>query len=217
VRLANAYSATLGASDAQYHDVLSGPGITFPDGASVVAALRVVRRRPDAHRVRGADFMRRVFELSAANGPRHFLVGGTPDLVAALSRKLRALNPSVHIVGCYAPPFEPLSPSFVAGIARATSAAKADVVWLGLGTPKQDHVAAELHKALGVSAVGVGAAFDFIAGNRPEAPRWLQAVGLEWAHRLALEPARLWRRYLLGNVLFVALLLSEVVRRSGQR
>jgi N-acetylglucosaminyldiphosphoundecaprenol N-acetyl-beta-D-mannosaminyltransferase len=217
VRLANAYCVALGRVDPEYAAVLTGPGVNLPDGGSVSVALRRVRSHGGAERVRGADFMRRVITRSGPIGPRHFLLGGTPELLERLVDRLLALNPDVRIAGCYAPPFAPLSADYVYDIAREVRRSNADVVWVGLGTPKQDHVAVALQELLDVSTVGVGAAFDFLAGTRREAPRWVQRGGFEWLYRMLCEPRRLGRRYLFGNVVFVWLVLVDLVGRLPRR
>jgi N-acetylglucosaminyldiphosphoundecaprenol N-acetyl-beta-D-mannosaminyltransferase len=217
LRLANAYCVALGRVDPEYAAVLTGPGVNLPDGGSVSVALRRVRSHRSAERVRGVDFMRRVIRRSGKNGPRHFLLGGTPELLEQLSDELRVLNPDVRIAGCYAPPFAPLSADYVYDIARTVGRSKADIVWVGLGTPKQDHVAVALQELLDISTVGVGAAFDFLAGTRPEAPRWLQRAGFEWMYRMLSEPRRLGRRYLWGNVVFIGLVLEDLIARLARR
>lgn len=217
LRLANAYCVALGRADPEYAAVLRGPGLNLPDGGSVSVALRRVRSHPTAERVRGADFMRRVIRRSGIGGPRHFLLGATPEVLDGLTDELLRLNPYVRIAGAYAPPFAPLSGEYIDDIVRVVDRAGADIVWVGLGTPKQDHVAIAIEELCRVSAVGVGAAFDFLAGTRSEAPRWVQRSGFEWLYRMLSEPRRLGRRYLWGNVVFVGLVLADLVGRLSGR
>lgn len=211
LRLANAYCVALGRVDAEYASVLRGPGLNLPDGWSVSVALRRVRSHSAAERVRGADFLRRVIRKSGIGGPRHFLLGATPEVLDGLSDELRRLNPHVRLAGAYAPPFAPLSAEYIDDVAEVVARANADIVWVGLGTPKQDHVAVAIEELLGVSAVGVGAAFDFLAGTRREAPRWVQRSGFEWLYRMLSEPRRLGRRYLWGNAVFIGLVLADLL------
>jgi N-acetylglucosaminyldiphosphoundecaprenol N-acetyl-beta-D-mannosaminyltransferase len=209
VRFVNAYSVALASRDAAYRAVLQGPGRNFPDGTPVA---RFVRGRAGLSRewgqVRGPSFFRLVLDLGRERSVRHFLLGGTPDSLADLRAAIEATTPGAHVVGSWAPPFGPVTDDLVAEAADRIRAVAPDVVWVAIGTPKQDHLAARLAHAAGVTAVGVGAAFDFLSGRVPEAPRLVQHLGLEWLFRLASEPRRLWRRYLFGNLTF----LGEVLR-----
>jgi N-acetylglucosaminyldiphosphoundecaprenol N-acetyl-beta-D-mannosaminyltransferase len=135
---------------------------------------------------------------------RHYLFGGTPEALEKLQAELRAEEPRIVIAGVESPPFRELSDAEVAEAAGRMRAAGADAVWVGLGAPKQDVMAARLRDVDAAAAIFcVGAAFDFVAGTVPRAPLWMQRSGLEWLHRLLSEPRRLWRRYLIGNPRFV--------------
>jgi N-acetylglucosaminyldiphosphoundecaprenol N-acetyl-beta-D-mannosaminyltransferase len=124
-----------------------------------------------------------------------------PELLA---RRLRGRFPGLAVVGTHSPPFRPLTPAEDAAEAERINAADPHFVWVGLSTPKQERWMAAHRKALRAAVlVGVGAAFDFNAGLKPQAPRWMQRAGLEWAFRLATEPRRLGPRYLVNNPLFV--------------
>lgn len=133
-------------------------------------------------------------------------------MLDALHRELRQRCPGTRIVGTSSPPFRPLSPQELRQQVEDIRSVAADIVWVGLGTPKQDRWAADLCAALPVVAVAVGAAFDFIAGAKRQAPPWMQRNGMEWLFRLGCEPRRLWRRYLFGNARFV----RGVVRQASR-
>jgi N-acetylglucosaminyldiphosphoundecaprenol N-acetyl-beta-D-mannosaminyltransferase len=137
-------------------------------------------------------------------GLRHYLYGSTADVVGALARRLAELAPGVEIVGAESPPFRPLSEGEEERLVEQIRSARPDIVWVGLGTPRQDKFVDRFRDHLGTTLVAVGAAFDFIAGAKRQAPGWMQDLGLEWVFRLATEPRRLWRRYLVGNILFLA-------------
>ncbi|QIK65366.1 WecB/TagA/CpsF family glycosyltransferase [Nocardioides sp. HDW12B] len=207
VRLANAWSAVLAAREPPYLAVLNGEGVTFPDGASVTGTMRVLRRGGYRHggRVRGPSLFVDSLDAGRERGLRHFLLGTTDPTLAALSAELDARFPGVQISGTYSPAFGPLDEAFVEDCRRRVAASESDIVWVALGVPKQDLLAHELSRRLNVTCVGVGAAFDMLAGRVREAPTWMQRLGLEWVFRLAVEPRRLWRRYLLGNVAFLRL------------
>jgi N-acetylglucosaminyldiphosphoundecaprenol N-acetyl-beta-D-mannosaminyltransferase len=135
-----------------------------------------------------------------------------------LARRLGDRFPGLAIVGTHCPPFRPLTPEERQAAAAAIEASGADIVWVGLGSPKQEHWMADMAPLLpGRLLIGVGAAFDFHAGLKRQAPRWIQRSGMEWAFRLATEPRRLWRRYTVNNTRFVTMLLGEQLRRAWQR
>jgi N-acetylglucosaminyldiphosphoundecaprenol N-acetyl-beta-D-mannosaminyltransferase len=178
--------------------------MNFPDGAPVAWLMRRFGARR-ARRIAGPDLMPLVVEAGQDAGIRHFLFGSTPDVLERLEAQLLARYPRAIIAGKISPPFRALSDAENAEIADQIARSGADVVWVGLGLPKQDEW---LHRNAGLFApavgLGVGAAFDFLAGSKPRAPKWLQDAGLEWLHRLLSEPRRLARRYAATNTEFVA-------------
>lgn len=204
VRLANAYNVALADDDAEYAALLSDHGINFPDGTPVVWYMN--RRSGPAgraERVRGPSLFVEAIARSATFGTRHFLLGSTEETLASLTSTLQSMHPTLNIVGAYSPPFAPVDESFIEACEAEIRDKEPDIVWVGLGTPKQDVVGTHLAARVGVPTVNVGAAFDFAAGTVREAPVWIQRSGFEWLHRLASEPRRLWRRYLFGNLRFV--------------
>jgi N-acetylglucosaminyldiphosphoundecaprenol N-acetyl-beta-D-mannosaminyltransferase len=210
VHLCNAYTLALADADPALHDVLACSPLNLPDGTPVVWANRLLH--PDVEvprqRVRGPGLFTDVFALGEAVGLRHYLLGSTPQVLAALQEELGRRYPDALIVGASSPPFRDLTDQERAEQDAAIRDSGAEVVWVGLGTPKQDLVAAELAGRLPQVFVAVGAAFDFVAGSKPEAAVWMQRSGLEWAHRLVHEPRRLWRRYLFGTPRFVRAALT---------
>lgn len=214
VRLANSYCVALADSDMRYGRLLAGKGINFADGAPVAIVMRAMSRGRDdslakVGRVRGPSFFELALEWGCDKGVRHFFLGGTPETLQRLEKRVVARYPHVKIVGKFAPPFAPLSREFTRACAGAIAEASPDIVWVGIGTPKQDFLSADLADLTGMVCVGVGAAFDFSSGTVREAPRWIQNSGFEWLYRLALEPRRLWKRYLVGNVHFMALVIRR--------
>jgi N-acetylglucosaminyldiphosphoundecaprenol N-acetyl-beta-D-mannosaminyltransferase len=177
--------------------------LVVPDGQPLVWALRSLGH--EATRVYGPDLMAHYCARSASTGVRMYLYGGrTQGALVQLALNLRRRFPGLRIVGGYSPPFRPLTADerdfVVADVART----EADVVWVGTGQPKQERWMHEMRPHLDAPLlVGVGAAFDFHAGLVPQAPAWMQDVGLEWTYRLAREPRRLWKRYLKYNPRFV--------------
>ncbi|MET7312735.1 WecB/TagA/CpsF family glycosyltransferase [Streptomyces sp. NPDC005571] len=205
VHLSNAYTLALADRDTELRSLLRSASLNLPDGQSVVWANQLLHRGTPlpSTRVYGPDLFLDVFALSQNTDVRHYLLGATPQVLDGLHRELRRRFPGTRIAGTCSPPFGPLNAEELRRQAEDIRAADADVVWVGLGTPKQDHWVADLCAQLPVVAVAVGAAFDFIAGTKRQAPPWMQNNGLEWLFRLGCEPRRLWRRYLFGNARFV--------------
>ena len=205
VHLCNAYTLALADTDPAYRALLRGAAVNFPDGKSVVWATRLAHRELDlpAERVYGPDLFHDVLSLGRGPALRHYLLGSTPDVLTAMDSRLRALHPGVRLVGRDSPPFRELTAAERAAQAERIRSSGAQVVWVGLGTPKQDREVAALAAELPLVFVAVGAAFDFAAGTKRQAPRWMQRNGLEWTFRLATEPRRLWKRYLFGNARFL--------------
>jgi len=203
VRLVNAWCVVLAEDDDAYRQVVNGPGLSLPDGAPVVAAMRKQSGGESAQRVRGPSLFEAVLERGQHTELRHFLLGGAPDTLEALIAKIGAKYPDATIAGSWSPPFVPLDDATTTRAAEMATSARADIIWVGMGAPKQDILAARIAERTGRTAVGVGAAFDFLAGTVREAPVWMQRVGMEWLFRLLAEPRRLWKRYLVGNVRFL--------------
>jgi len=194
---------------ASFKKTLRGADLVVPDGFPLVWLGRR-KGLPLRRRVYGPELMERFCEETAARGYRHFLYGGAPGVAEDLATGLAARFPGLRIAGTYCPPFRPLTQQEDQEVVSLVNAARADVVWVGLGAPKQERWMAEHCSRLSAPAlVGVGAAFDFHTGRVAQAPRWMREHGLEWLFRLSLEPGRLWRRYLIYGTEFVALVLLE--------
>jgi N-acetylglucosaminyldiphosphoundecaprenol N-acetyl-beta-D-mannosaminyltransferase len=190
---------------------LKGAWLTTPDGMPLVwwgqlAADTAVTR------VYGPDVLRRILTDPLHRETRHYFYGGaSPAITYKVVEAARRLNPDARIAGWSTPPFSSLNLSEAEATAREINAARPDIVWVGLGGRKQALWMARFRPKLGASLlIGVGAAFDFLAGTKPQAPLWMQRSGLEWLFRLLSEPNRLWRRYLIHNTIFVAHTLAYV-------
>jgi N-acetylglucosaminyldiphosphoundecaprenol N-acetyl-beta-D-mannosaminyltransferase len=204
VRLSNAYCVALASTDADYQKILTGAGLTLPDGAPVAWTMRMKSRDPRRpRRVRGPSLFVETLDRGRSVGLRHFMLGGSEETLIRLVLQAEKRYPGVQIVGTYSPPFGPIDDAFYRECHERIGQARPDIVWVGLGTPKQDFVTSRLARELPGVYAGVGAAFDFVAGSVKEAPKWIQNSGMEWAYRLYSEPLRLWRRYLFGNARFV--------------
>ena len=194
--------------------ILNSADLWAPDG---IAPVWIARRKgfKDAGRTPGAEVMRAFFELADRKGYRSFFYGDTEETLAGLRQSLQRRHPGHTIVGTFSPPFRALSAQEDERVVGMINEARPDVLWVGLGLPKQDRWIFERRQRLRVPvAVGVGAAFAFLSGKVKRVPAWIGNAGLEWLWRLACEPKKLWRRDLLEGPRFVAHVLLEM---SGLR
>lgn len=192
-------------SDRRFRDILNRADLATPDGMPVVWAMRSLGRK-NQNRVYGPDLMLRLCESAEVRGHRIFLYGGRPEVLPQLAERLQVKMPALNIVGMYSPPFRPLTPEEDRVVVRQIRESGADIVFVGISTPKQEYWMSQHVESLpDVIMLGVGAAFDFHAGRVKQAPAWMQRAGLEWLFRLLMEPMRLWRRYLLETPRFLPL------------
>ncbi len=184
-------------------------GLVTPDGMPLVWVTRLMGFQ-GVERVYGPDLMLAVMERSTQRGWSHFLYGGAPGVAERLSSRMTAAFPGIKIAGEISPPFRPLTPLEDADVIKRINDSGADIVWAGIGAPRQERWMADHREPLSAPVlIGVGAAFDFLAGVKAQAPRWMMRSGLEWLFRFACEPRRLWRRYLLNNPLFMWFVLLQ--------
>jgi len=186
--------------------------IVTADGVPLVWALRAMGAQ--ASRVCGPDTLLATCEYGLSRGWRHYFYGGAPGVAERLVDQLCLKYPGLNVVGTQCPPFRQLAPEEDNQACAKIRAARPDLIWICLGTPKQEIWMVEHQgKCGGAIMLGVGAAFDFHAHLVPRAPRWMQRTGLEWTFRLITDPKRLWRRYLVMAPVFVALATREVIER----
>ena len=200
--------------DEEFFRILERAWIVAPDGMPLVWMGRRLGAR-HMQRVYGPDLTKAVCAASAGTGIRHFFYGGAPGVPEELAHRLSVEFPGLEIAGTYSPPFRRLTPEELSAVADRINQSRADIVWVGLSTPKQERWIAQVRELLTVRVlISVGAAFDFHTGRVKQAPRWMQARGLEWLFRLTREPRRLWRRYAYNNTRFVYLALRQLLRGS---
>ena len=186
--------------------------IVAPDGVPLVWALRATGI--NASRVCGPDTLSAACQYGLSRGWKHYFYGGAPGVAETVVHKLRKRVPGLSVVGISCPPFRQLTDEEDAQICSEIRAARPDLIWVCLGTPKQEIWMSEHRGKLGGAILlGVGAAIDFHAGNVRRAPRWMQRLGLEWTFRLYTDPRRLWRRYVLMAPQFAVLAAREVIQR----
>ncbi len=191
-------------------DIANGSDMTLCDGMPLVMTGKHLAKL-DMSRCYGPDVMLHVCDRGRAIGLRHYLYGGaSPEVLEKLQQRLTERFPGLTFAGSYCPPFRPLTDAEKQEVAGRINASGADVVWVGIGTPKQDYWVSEMRPLLKPCvSVAVGAAFNFHAGFVPQAPNWMRRNCLEWLYRLCAEPRRLWRRYLVGNPHFVWLMFRQ--------
>jgi N-acetylglucosaminyldiphosphoundecaprenol N-acetyl-beta-D-mannosaminyltransferase len=178
-------------------------GLVTPDGMPLVWMAHHLGFKSTS-RVYGPDLMRRMSALSAEHNYRNYYFGGKPGIPDRLRSAMLRVYPNLQVVGTYSPPFGPVSPAEDDAIVDRINKARPDIVWVGLSTPKQERwMSAHIDRLNANVLVGVGAAFDFLAGDKPQAPAWMQRNGLEWLFRMATEPRRLAGRYMRNNPAFI--------------
>lgn len=210
----NVNSIVVAQENPYYATVIRGADLSVPDGMPLVWLLRL-KGHQIKDRVYGPDLMLLLCEEAAKKGWRCFLYGGAPGVPEQLKEVLEKRFPGLNIVGTYSPPFRELTADEDREICRMINDTKPDILWVGLGSPKQDIWMYEHREKLDVSVMhGVGAAFDFLTGRVKQAPRWMMNAGLEWLFRLFQEPRRLWRRYTLTNAKFIYYLLRSIFVKS---
>jgi N-acetylglucosaminyldiphosphoundecaprenol N-acetyl-beta-D-mannosaminyltransferase len=208
ITLVNPHSVMMCRRDGQLDAAIARADLVLPDGIGIVLACRLLGYG-QKRRVTGPSLMLHLCDAGRSFGFRHYFYGGMPGVAGRLAERLTRRFPGLQIVGTHSPPFRELTATEDADDLARINKARADVVWIGMGAPKQEKwMAAHRGSIHAPALVGVGAAFDFHSGNVPWAPRWVRAVGCEWAYRLMREPRRMWRRN-LDSPLFLATVLRQ--------
>ena len=203
VCVANVHMVMECQRDAELRRIHNASGLTVPDGRPLSLCGHVARAH-GMRQTRGADLMTTVLERAAREGWRSYFLGGAQGTPQLLARRLAQRFPGLRVVGTRSPPFRRLTALEEDEIVGEINASDADLVWVGLSAPKQERWMATHREKLDAPVLlGVGAAFDFLAGLKPQAPIWVQRLGFEWLFRLALQPKRMWRRYIVNNPEFV--------------
>lgn len=207
----NVHTLVEAAADPALREVYATAEIVAIDGMPIAWVARMRGARA-AQRVSGPDVMLSLCDRGREIGLRHFFLGGREGVPEELAARLGSKYPGLNVAGLESPPFRPVTAEEDEALVERINAVSPDVLWVGLGAPKQEFWAADHATRLDVPLIlPVGAAFDFHSGRVRRAPNWMQRVGLEWLFRLAAEPRRLWRRYLVTNARFVYLLLKDQI------
>jgi N-acetylglucosaminyldiphosphoundecaprenol N-acetyl-beta-D-mannosaminyltransferase len=206
----NVHSVVTGWRDDGFKRAINDADMALPDGAPVAWVMRRLGFKSQ-QRLAGPDLLWKFCAHAQGSDVSVYFLGSTAETVARLEANIRTAFPQLHIAGAVSLPFRALTSSEELEIAERVHSSGAGIVFLSLGCPKQERWMAARRGMIRAPIVGVGAAFDFLAGRVKRAPRWMQRFGLEWVHRLAGDPARLWRRYLATNALFVVGLILQAV------
>lgn len=212
ITVPDAFNIMLATQDEHLAAVHNGAFIVSPDGSplTVVGRLQGHRRM---RRVCGPDLLPLLCKNGVSKGVRHYFYGGAPGVAQAVAESLSRACPGLQVVGAESPPFRDITKEPDLEAARRIKAARPDIVWVGLGAPKQEYwIAANSPLLTDAILIGVGAAFDFQSGRVARAPRWVQYAGLEWAFRFLQEPTRLWRRYLVAAPSFFFRAAGQIIR-----
>jgi N-acetylglucosaminyldiphosphoundecaprenol N-acetyl-beta-D-mannosaminyltransferase len=215
VHLCNAWTMVLASeADSPSRSSIACPhAINLIDGVPLARAIASKAKAPVVT-TRGPSLFESAVPALARAGFRQLMFGSTSETLGLLEAHFRRLSPNTEkSIMTYAPPFEPLDPSTLEAHAQRILDARPDVVWVGLGTPKQDILAHYVSDSIGIPTICVGAAFDFSAGTIKSAPDWLRGTGLEWIYRFTQDPRRLWRRYTVGNAKFARLVWQDARSR----
>lgn len=213
VTLCNVHVVVTASRDEQFREVINDADLAAPDGAPVAWMLRRLGY-PDQERIGGPDLMWRLCVRCAQSGIPVYFFGSTEETLSALREKLEEALPGLKIAGMESPPFRPLSENEDRAVVDQINESGAALVFVGLGCPKQETWMAEHRGRIQAVMLGVGAGFDFHAGTVKRAPQWMQDYGLEWLHRLASEPGRLWRRYFVTNTIFIVGSMKQLLTRK---
>ncbi|MCU0567594.1 MAG: WecB/TagA/CpsF family glycosyltransferase [Oculatellaceae cyanobacterium Prado106] len=210
----NAHHVVLLQNDCQFRQIYQQARWVVPDGVSLLWAAQFLST-PLAGRVNGTDLFEELCAESAIAGLKVFLLGGRPGAAEKAAKVLQQRYPTLNIVGTYCPPYGfQNNAQELDTMNAAIQAANPDLLFVGLGAPKQESWIYNNYQTLNVPvSLGIGVSFELVSGIVPRAPRWMQYTGLEWLFRLFMEPKRLWQRYLLGNIIFLGLVMKQKCRK----
>ena len=204
--VSNVHTTVTGYEEADYRNIQNTAALALPDGKPL-SLYSKKHGFPEAERVTGPDLMGELFARD--NGLRHYFYGGKEETIQVLSEKLPGEYPSLQIAGMVSPPFRPLTEEEDERELQKMNDAKADIIWIGLGAPKQERYMYEHRGKVNGVMIGVGAGFDYYAGTIKRAPMWMQKLSLEWLYRLMQDPKRLFRRYFATNFKFLRLTMGR--------
>lgn len=204
--VSNVHTTVTGYEEEDYRHIQNSAALALPDGKPL-SLYSKKHGFPEAERVTGPDLMGELF--ARKNGLRHYFYGGKEETIEVLSKKLPETYKDLVIAGMVSPPFRPLTPEEDEKAVQEINKAKADIIWVGLGAPKQERWMYEHRDKVNGVMIGVGAGFDYYAGTIKRAPMWMQKMSLEWLYRLMQDPKRLFKRYFVTNFKFLRLTMKK--------
>jgi len=207
----NVHTVVEGALHKDYQNIINHAFLSFPDGRplSITARLKGIT---NMSRIFGPTFFEKTLEWGQKDGLKHFLFGSSQDTLEKLKSVIFKRFPDIRVVGMVSPPFRTLNQEENEYYIQIMNNSEADIIWVALGAPKQERWIYENYQKLNHGImIGIGAGFDYLAGNTRHAPQWMKNMALEWLYRLVQEPRRLWKRYLITNTLFVLFVVMELL------
>lgn len=202
-------------SNAEFFFILKNASFLVPDGMPIIWASKLIGKKLKA-KISGSDLFPALCKMAAKNNNRVFFLGAKPGVAQKANEVIKRQYPQLNVVGVYSPPFgfERVEEENLK-IVKMIIEKKPDILFVGLGAPKQEKWIWRYKDEINVPvSIAVGASFDFVAGSVKRAPKWIQQIGLEWLFRLCKEPRRLWKRYLVGNIIFIWLVLKEFIKND---
>lgn len=203
--VSNVHTTVMSYEDESYRNIQNSGFMALPDGKPL-SVVSKKRGFSEAERVTGPDLMEEIFKISEEKGYTHYFYGSTQETLDILKEKLTEKYPKIEIVGIYSPPFRELTEEEDKEIIKNINKVKPNFIWVGLGAPKQEKWMSEHKEKIDGVMIGVGAGFDYHAGNISRAPKWMQKISLEWLYRLLQDPKRLLKRYMHTNFKFIKLI-----------
>lgn len=210
VYAANVHSIMEAYDDREFKKILNRADLVAPDGMPLVWMMRLKGVKTQ-QRTYGPTLMLHVMELAAYEGIPVGFYGGAPTTLATLVERMKTIYPDLQVNYIFSPPFRPLSGEEAVQIRQQINSSGVRILFVGLGCPRQEYWIDAQRGLIPTVMIGVGAAFDFHAGSKPQAPSWMQQLGLEWFFRLLTEPRRLWKRYLHHNPRFMFLAIADLL------
>lgn len=202
--VSNVHTTIMAYDDPEYMEIQNDGIMAIPDGGPL-SSLGRKKGFDNMRRTTGPSYMEEIFKISVQKGYRHFFYGSTEETLKKMRSKLTEEYPGLQIAGVYSPPFRKLTEQEEEEIINMINENAPDFVWVGLGAPKQEKWMNQHKEKVKGFMVGVGAGFDYLAGNISRAPQWMQKLNLEWLYRMLQDPKRLFKRYLYTNIKFIIL------------
>ena len=200
--VSNVHTTVMAYDNKDYLNVQNSSALSIPDGGPLSSVGRR-RGHVEMKRTTGPDLLNEILKISVKNNYKHYFYGSTDETLDKLNKSIKEKYGDVNVVGMYSPPFRKLTSEEDDAIIKMINDTKPDFVWVGLGAPKQENWMYEHKHKINALMIGVGAAFDYLAGNIKRAPKWMQKLNLEWLYRLMQDPVRLFSRYLYTNFKFI--------------